>query len=80
MDRANMEFWQAKVDSLEQDVEVLERKLTEQRANNAPARKQLHEDLTKKKEKMRVAKHQVEIYREVLERGLKELAALDAAT
>jgi hypothetical protein len=58
-------------------VEVLERKITEQRANNAPARKQLHEDLTKKKETLRVAKRQVEINRDSLERDLKELAALN---
>ncbi len=77
LDKANVESWEAKVDALHQDVEVLERKIKEQRANNAPARKQLQDDLTKKREELRVAKRFLEISKESLERDLKELHALE---
>ena len=77
LDRQNYEKWESKADALEQDVEVLERKRDEQRANNAPARKQIQADLTKKREELRVAKRFCELTREAVRRDLEELAALN---
>lgn len=78
-DRSHLRNYEQKLDTLEQDVEVLERKLSEQRQNNAPARKQIQDDMRKKKEEMRVAKLHIDNYRVLLERQLKELAAMEAA-
>jgi chromosome segregation ATPase len=89
-DKKKLENIKSKIDILIQDVEVLEKKLNEQAANNLPARKQLKTDLRKKQGSLDDKKGEEEEYKyyiregemrlKVLLRSLSTTATSDAAT
>ena len=89
-DRKELVNIESKIDTLSQDVEVLEKKLNEQAANNLPARKQVEIDLRKKIKSLDKEKDWLTVYRyhvrdgemrlQVLLRSLSTTATSDAAT
>jgi chromosome segregation ATPase len=89
-DRRELENIESKIDALSQDVEVLQKKLNEQRANNLPARKQVETDLRKKERSLDKEKEWRTAYKyhvrdgemrlRVLLRSISTITTSDAAT
>lgn len=80
MDSKALETWTEKAETYKQEVEVAERVLAEQRANNAPARKQALATLRGLKDRLREAEAHRDNYTGYIKRTMARLAQLDAAT
>ncbi len=78
-DTKGLEFWTEKAEFFKQVVEVAERKLAEQRENNAPARKQIQIDLRVYRDKLREAEGHRDNYADVIGRDTKRLRILERA-
>jgi chromosome segregation ATPase len=75
-DRRELEKTEDKVGSLEQDVEVLTKKINDQRPNNRAARGQLLGDLIRKRRALREERRWLENYREHVRTGEARLRVL----